>query len=172
MGTNATQRRAAGSGARCIDVYAADVSRGWRIVRQVTPEFAFRKVNEGKWREQFDEFGNFFGVQVIAAVKTDQELPSGTSATTITARDSMVYAGLAGRSRTMGMSEDRRIGRYSHVTGNALPPEDRIERVIAKVQQWPYPASRIDSGVQSHTSFDRSRIIYGDRAPRVYPRVS
>lgn len=163
MGTNASQRRAAGSGDRCIDVYAADVSRGWRVVRQVTPEVAYRKVLEGKWSEQFDAIGNFFGVQVVAAVKTDQELPSGTSATTITARDSMVFAGLAGPSRTIGMNEDRRIGRYSAVTCSALPPEDRIERVIAKVQQWPYPASRIDSG--------RGPVRYGDRALRVYPRA-
>lgn len=161
MGMNAAQRRAAFSD-RSIYVYGADTSRGWRIVQVVTPESAYKKVMEGKCSELFDDLGNFLGVQILAAVKTDQDLPSGTSTTTITARDVLYFVGGGGKSRTIGMSEDRRITRYSPVTCKALPPEDRVERVIAKVQQWPFPASRIDSG--------RGPVKFGDRATRVYPR--
>lgn len=156
-----SDRRRAIAVDRCIDVYSADTSLGWRIVRQVTALYAFHRVVEGKWRELFDSIGNFYGVQVVPAVKTDQELPSGSSAATITFRDNMLYAGCGGRSRTIGRSEDFRITRYSQVSCKALPPEDRIERVIAKVQQWPYPASRIDNG--------RGQPCFGDRAIRVYP---
>jgi hypothetical protein len=163
MGTNASQRRAAGS-IRCIDVYPADVSLGWRIVRQVTPEFAYKKVLDGQWREAFDDCGNFLGCQVIAAIGIDRELSDEEeSASTITAHENRLNAGLDGRSRTIGMSEDRRITRRHPKTWSALPPEDAIERAIAKVQQWPYPASRIDNG--------RGPIAYGDRAIRVNPRV-
>lgn len=147
---------------RSIDVFAADTSLGWRIVRQVSAMYAYQKVTEGKWVEIFDDIGNFYGVKIVAAVKSDQELLSGTSATTVTARDAMLYAGLGGASQTIGRSEDYRITRYSRVTCKALPPEDRIERVMAKVAQWPYPASRIDDG--------RGKAIFGDRAMRCYPR--
>jgi hypothetical protein len=147
---------------RCVDVYAADTSLGWRIVRKVSAILAYNKVVEGKWVEIFDDIGNFYGVKVVASVTSDQELPSGTSATTITARDAMLQAGLGGRSQTIGRSEDYRITRYSRVTCKALPPEDRIERVMAKVAQWPFPASRLDDG--------RGKAIFGDRAIRCYPR--
>jgi hypothetical protein len=147
---------------RCIDVYSADTSLGWRVVRQVTALYAFQRVVEGKWRELFDSIGNFYGVQVVPAAKTDQELPSGTSATTITARDAQLFAGLGGKSQTIGRSEDFRLTRSSRVTCKALPPEDHIERVMAKVAQWPYPASRIDDG--------RGKPMLGDRAIRCYPR--
>jgi hypothetical protein len=147
----------------CIDVYAADTSRGWRITRQTTPAIAYKKVLSGKYREVFDDFGNFFGVQIIAAAKTDLELVSDEdSTTTITARENRLNAGLAGQSHTIGLTEDRRITRQHPVTFAVLPPEDGIERVRAKVNQWPYPASRIDNG--------RGAPFFGDRAVRVYPR--
>jgi hypothetical protein len=149
---------------RSIDVYVADQSRGWRVVRQVTPVFAYDKVSRGLWSEMFDSYGTFVGVQVIAAVKTDQDLLSGASSVTITANEVMINAGCRGRSRTIGMCEEQRINRRAdgpNGDGRALPPEDRIERVMAKVKQWPLPASRIDDG--------RGKPVYGDRALRVYP---
>jgi hypothetical protein len=159
----ASERRRAIALDRCIDVYSADTSLGYRLVRQVTALYAFNKVAEGQWQEIFDSLGNFRGVKMLAAVKSDQELPSGTSATTITARDKMLFAGLGGPSRTIGRDENYRITRYSSITGKALPPEDSIERVIAKVQQWPFPASRIDNG--------REMRVFGDRAIRCYPHT-
>jgi hypothetical protein len=152
-----------------IDVYAADTSRGWRVVRQVTPIQAYNKVTRGKWHELFDELGNFFGVQVTAAVKTDQDLQSGATAATITYKENVLYS-CGGPSHTIGMSEDARITRYSNRLCRALPPEDRMERVIAKVQQWPFPASRIDNGRGPVPNEIYSRVgEYGDRALRVYP---
>jgi hypothetical protein len=151
---------------RCIDVYPADESSGVRVIRQVSPAFAFEKVARGLWIELFDGYGSFIGVQVIAAVKSDQDLQSGASSLTITAKEVMINAGCRGRSRTIGMCEEQRINRRAdgpNDDGHALPPEDRIERVLAKVRQWPLPASRIDDG--------RGKPVFGDRAIRVYPRM-
>jgi hypothetical protein len=120
----------------------------------VSPTFAYNKVMNGKWRECFDDFGNFYGVQVVAAGRCDMDLISDEdSVTTITAAESKQNAGLDGPSRTFGRSEDFRISRRQ--------PEDWIERAQVKVQQWPFPASRIDNG--------RGPVRFGDRAIRVYP---
>lgn len=156
---------------RCIDVYAADTSRGWRVVRQVTPLYAYDKVALGKWHELFDDFGNFYGVQVVAAVRCDMDLMSDEdSATTITASESKQNAGLDGPSMTFGQSEDFRIDRHHPITGTAQPPEDWIERAQQKVKEWPFPASRIDNGRDPLPTKIYSRVgEYGDRALRVYP---
>lgn len=162
MGLSHSQRRAR-SGDLSIDVYPADESRKWRAIRKVTPLYAWDKVSRGLWSELFDDFGNFYGVQILAIVKTDKDLPSGATATTITAADSKLCAGLSGPSRTLGLTEEGRITRFHSVTCRPLPPEDRIERAIAKVNQWPMPASRIDNGTGAP--------VFGDRAVRVYPRI-
>lgn len=129
------QRRAE-FGERCINLYPPDTALGWRVIRQVTPAEATKKVASGQWREVFDEHGNFWGYQVLANFKTDSDLPSGASSTSITARECELNAGLGGRSRTMGMIEADRISRRHPKMGKALPPEDAVERAIAKVKEF------------------------------------
>ena len=149
---------------RSIDVYSADTSQGWRIIRKVTAIYAFEKVVAGYWKEIFDHIGNFIGVQILAVVKSDEEIPSGATAATITFIEIIRNAGLEGRSRTIGRDENFRITRENPKDGKPLPPEDNIERAIAKVKQWPFPASRIDNG--------RGKPVFGDRAIRCYPHSS
>jgi hypothetical protein len=149
---------------RCIDVYAADSSRGWRVTRQVTAEYAYEKVVVGNWREVYDTYGTFLGCQVLARIRTDSDMPSSEdgSTTTITAPENKRASGLNGISQTIRMCEEQRITRHSRAY-TVLPPEDLIERAMIKVRQWPLPASRIDNG--------RGLPVYGDRACRVYPRI-
>jgi len=104
---------------------------------------------EGKLREVQDEHQNFLGYQLISNFKTDNDLPSGVSSTSITVTECVLNAGLGGYSRTLGMGEEERISRKSR-EGKQLPPEDAIERAIEKVKEWP--------------------LMHGDRAVRCYPK--
>jgi len=160
MGKSRTQRRAE-KGERCVSVYPPDTSLGWRVIYHVSKPQAAAKLASGEWREVYDEHGNFMGCQVLATFKQDEELPSGASSSSITVSECELNAGLGGRSHTVGMPEDRRISRRNQV-GRALPPEDAVERAQAKVNQWPWPASRIDDG--------SGQPVYGDRAVRCYPK--
>jgi len=148
-GTNAQQRRAQ-QGERCMNLYPPDTTLGWRVIRQVSQAQALKKLACGQWRAVNDEQGNFLGYQVLATFKTDNELPSGASSTSITVNECELNAGLRGKSRTWGMNEEDRISRRHPTSGKALPPEDAIERAIAKVREWPLP--------------------HGDRAVRAYPK--
>jgi hypothetical protein len=151
MSKTANDRRSQSS-ERSIAVYPADTSLGWRVIRMVSPNVALGKLALGVWREVFDEHRNFVGCQVLQTVKTDSELPSGASSTSITVNECELNAGLGGKSRTAGMPEDKRLSRF-RTTANGilpLPPEDAIERAQAKVKEWTKP--------------------HGDRATRVYPK--
>jgi hypothetical protein len=160
MGKSSSQRRAE-KGDRCINVYPPDTSLGWRVIRQVTPAKAAENLAAGRWREVYDEHGNFWGCQLLLSFKTDQDMQSGASSPSITVSECELNAGLRGSSHTAGLPEEKRISRHSQ-TGKALPPEDAIERAIEKVKQWPWPASRIDDGT--------GIAVFGDRAVRVYPK--
>ncbi len=102
--------------------------------------------------------GNHVGYQVLANLTKDEDLPSGASSSSITASECELNCG---KSRTVGLPEDKRISRRTRM-GRALPPEDAVERAQAKVRMWPHSASRIDNG--------RGDPVYGDRAVRVYPK--
>lgn len=150
MSQTGNERRAQSS-ERCISVYPADTTLGWRVIKMVSAQLAMAKLALGVWREVHDEHGSFQGCQVLATVKSDSELPSGASSTSITVNECELNAGLGGKSRTAGLSEDKRISRF-RTDGKALPPEDAIERAEAKVREWTE--------------------LHGDRAIRVYPKTS
>jgi hypothetical protein len=137
---------------RSIPVFPADTTLGWRVIRMVSVQVALGKLALGVWREVHDEHGNFQGCQVLATVKSDSELPSGASSTSITVNECELNAGLGGRSRTAGLPEDKRISRFRTTDHGILPlpPEDAIERAQAKVKEWTKPHS--------------------DKAVRVYPK--
>ena len=105
------------------------------MIYHVSKEQASRKLANGEWREVYDEHGNYWGCQVLANFKKDEDLPSGATSTSITVRECMLNAGLGGRSRTAGMSEEKRISRKSGF-GKSLPPEDAVERAAEKVKEF------------------------------------
>jgi hypothetical protein len=143
-------RLRASNEAHSLNLYPADVTLGWRVIRRVSQARGERKLALGEWREVHDEYGNLQGYQVLATFKTDLDLPSGASSTSITVSECELNAGLRGKSRTYGLDEDERLSRRNQQTGKALPPEDAIERARAKVREWP--------------------LAHGDRARRVYPK--
>lgn len=151
------------------DLYPPTTTLGWRVIKLVTAAEAQGALEQGLWREVYDEQGNLAGYQIKANFQTDDDLPSGWSSCAISENEMDLNAGAAfkhGRSKTAGMPEDLRVARrHIHgkkATGKALPPEDAVERALAKVKLWPYPASRVDDG--------KGEPVFGDRAVRVYPK--
>lgn len=93
----------------------------------------------GAWRDVYDDLGNHIGYQMIAAAEilrsSSDPLPN-SSASSITVGELKLNAGLGGKSRTAGMSENMRITRRDLKTGASLPPEDAIEKAQTKVREW------------------------------------
>jgi len=153
--------------AYCLNLYSADIALGWRVIRTVRQCQGAKKVQLGEWRMVLNELGEHIGYQVLANFRTDRDLPSGASSTSITVTEILLNALTIfrdGRSRTKGLSEEKRITRHRHIDGKALPPEDAVERAQAKVAAWPRPASHVIPGDQDSPM--------GDRAVRVYPKTS
>jgi hypothetical protein len=146
-------------------LFAADTRFGWRVIRRVTFRLGEAKVTEWKWREILDPFKTHIGYQVISKIKPARDRRYRPLPTAITAKDAKLISGLFGTSRTAGLSEDRRLTRHARYDEDKiLAPEDAIERAQEKVKQWPFPASRIDSGKRNSVP------AFGDRATRVYPK--
>jgi len=167
MGKSRTERRA--STGETLNVYPPDTALGWRVIGHTTVVRAAERVVRGHWREVFYSDGSLAGFQILATFKTEYELQSnGFSPCTISESESDLNAGTKfkhGKSQTVGRPEWKRISRHARYDDRKiLAPEDAVEKAIAKVKQWPWPASRVDGG-----SGDP---VYGDRAVRVYPKPS
>ncbi len=144
MGKTSAQRRACDG---AISLYPAETSLGWRVIGTTTAPIAAERLARGEWREVYDEHGNFWGYQVLANFTKDEDLPSGASSTSITVRECELNAGLGGRSRTAGMTEEQRISRKNKF-GKALPPEDAVERAQEKVK-----------AMEAHRLFDAVKVV-------------
>ena len=122
-----------------MNLYPAETSLGWRIVRQVTAMEAAEKVALGHWSWVWYETGELAGAQMLASFKTDFDLPSNDrTAATITLVEVRMNAGEMGRSHTLGMPEYRRVSRHAKYDDKRiLEPEDKIERAIFKIKMWP-----------------------------------
>ena len=120
---------------RNFSLWSSETDYGWRVVRQISFVEGEGKVARGEWRRVADTFGNHIGYQALANFKSDEELPSGASSTSINVWECLLNAGLGGRSRTAGLSEDERISRKTRF-GKPLPPEDDVERAQAKVTEF------------------------------------
>jgi len=118
-----------------INLFPAETSLGWRVIRQVSCSEASEKLATGEWREVYDEHEKFLGCQVLANFKKDEDLPSGATSTSITVWECMLNAGLGGKSHTAGLPEERKVSRKTRF-GKALPPEDAVERARAKVAEF------------------------------------
>lgn len=105
-------------------LWSADTSRGWRVVNRVSYADAARKVEQGKWREVYDDVSCVLvGFQVIspAMCRGDKDIrASDNHSAAICAKEMQAVVGCLGKSRTARMSEDERAGERK--------PEDFIER--------------------------------------------
>lgn len=154
-----------------FDLYSADTSLGWRVIKKVSSAVGEQQVVQGKWREVYDAYDCHIGYQILAVLWQNKEQSSRPTSCVIVQREMLLIAGRAfkkGRSKTAGMTEEQRITRRdlrSKVgTGRALPPEDAVEKAQEKLKQYESPASRIDDG--------KGAAVFGDRAVRVYPKKS
>ena len=129
--------------------YMSNTTHGWSLIRNISHEAGEHKCALGVAKRVYDSVGEFAGYQAIEAAQAESEsLPSSAS---ITLREMMAFAGTAfpgGKSRTarMGDDEARRMGRINPATGLALPAEDYIELVIAKVAMFS-PRMRLSAAV-------------------------
>jgi hypothetical protein len=132
----ASQRRFRGG---ALNLYPAETTLGWRVIGLTTALRAAEKLAQNEWREVYDEHGTHLGYQIVANFKTDQELSSNPSSCAVTVRESELNAGQCfrrGKSRTMGMPEDKRLSRPKGLNGRIPAPEDAVERVVEKVKEW------------------------------------
>jgi hypothetical protein len=149
------------SGSQTLIVFSDETTLGWRVLRRISVAEYQRRKSRGEMRPVFDESGNLIGCQPIKVF--DQHLTTRSTPAAIIPREVVLLAGTAfrdGRSRTAGLTEQKRMERASRVhprTGKLLPPEDAIERVEEKVRLQTESANYHDGG--------------RDRAPRVYPRA-
>jgi hypothetical protein len=121
-----------------LPLYPADASRGWRVIRQVPFAKGSEKVAAGEWALLCHTDGTPWYFQIIANFKADADLPASEPTRPITAHESALNAGLFGQSRTAGMPEDVRLSRHDRYdTDRPLPPEDAVERAMAKTRVWP-----------------------------------
>jgi hypothetical protein len=128
---------ASGSTRRFL-VYGSYTTLGWRVVRHCTQARGEAMVQQGEWRRVVSrESGELIGFQLVSpdrCTKGDYDLLSMHAPAAISVSEMQVNAGCHGRSRTRGMSEDRRLERRE--------PEDAIERTMAKIAVWPLVGSR------------------------------
>lgn len=122
-----------------MDLYHTDSVLGWRVIRRISCQDAEKKVELGVMRRVLDGAGNHIGYQPVApaAARMDMDVPSQPSPVTIMRGQMEMNA--VGRSRTMGMSEAKRLERAASIdpnTGKHRDAEDRIERVQRKVQVY------------------------------------
>ena len=108
MSQTSAQRRASKGD---ISVFPAETSLGWRAIRTVTVARAVQKLANGEWAEVRDQQGNFLGCQVLANFKKDEDLPSGATSTSISARECVLNAMGLRESRTARLTEQEKISR-------------------------------------------------------------
>lgn len=132
--TNASQRTL---------LYGPNTTLGWRVIRAIDAREGERGVEQGKFREVYDSVTNIrIGFQLVSTSEQrgDLDLPSLPSSATISPREMRVNAGLCGRSRTAGLSEEKRLERAAArdpKTGEYRTPEDEVERIQRKVAVYP-----------------------------------
>lgn len=139
MGKNRRRNLSPSSTTNLWPVFAIETDRGWRVVRNVPQAEAELKVERGEFVRVYDELTKAcVGYKPSSGPSSpgDLDFPSHGSRPSITARESQTIAGARGRSRTVGMSEDRKISRRN-LSGHLCAPEDAVELAMEKFRVWP-----------------------------------
>jgi hypothetical protein len=109
---------------------------GWRATRWIHPDEGERKVAIGQLRHVLDPSGKLIGYQMAEGMPRDENMPSRRAPVSLSVHDMELIAGQTfpkGKSKTAGLPEDLRISRVHPLSGRALPPEDDVERAVAKL---------------------------------------
>lgn len=90
--TSAERRLAKGDMA---NLYAGDMTLGWRVVRQVPMTLGFEKVAKREWRQLEYEDGSLAGFQPVEGCQPEAAAGvfPGWSPVTITVKEMQLYAG-------------------------------------------------------------------------------
>lgn len=135
-------------------VYVGDTNLGWRIIRTTSFEKGERLVLDGRFERLFDALtGKHIAYRISGNAIHARINEARFSSTSLTERDAQAIAGLFGKSKTAGMSEEMRLTRTCPRTGKHLATEDFIERAAARVEAYTSSAN-----------------VRGDLALRVYPK--
>jgi len=120
-----------------LTLYAPyDVADDWLRVKDVLFVDGERMCRSGVWVRIYDAKGSHVGYEMCQREEWNSYV-TRESPRAISASEMMLYAGRAfrfGRSRTAGLTEKQRLARRDERTGLWLPPEDKVERVEAKVE--------------------------------------
>ena len=149
-----SRRRRRGAG---LFLYVEDAVLGLRRMRPILFEDGERAVERRQFDHVRDDNHKLIGYVSCDGRKRPQPEPKSSNRTdpaAITANESRAYAGLMGKSRTVGLCEDQRKARVHSNTGRVMPAEDFVERAQNKVNSFAASAN----------------FRTGDRAVRVYPR--
>ncbi len=177
------------SGAATFNVMHNNSDGTWHYLGRISFQSAERKVDAGKWQRVYNQQNLHIGYEIcdsnpeavlaslhrevkskvkLGPVRRDKATAQASAekkvSICISSKEMQIYAGQVfkhGKSRTYGMTDEQRASRISE-RGNRLSEEDAVERVVAKVELWPHPASRVAAD---------ERAPYGDRAVRVYPKA-
>lgn len=167
--SRATRRSVSGV---MVNLFDENTSLGCRVKYRVSATLALEKIALKQWRAVWYENGDLAGAQpmraetiAIAGKTFNDVLIERLIGVTITLAEVRRNAGEFGESHTMGMPEWKRLNRHALFDASRiLPAEDAIERAIAKVRQWPFPASVIGTD-------EKGAPVFGDKAVRVYPHA-
>ena len=115
-------------------LFGATTTLGWRVVRMVSFAEGEKRAGRGSVRRVYDEVTNeHIGYQLVSSheQRGDRDLRSQPSTASISMREMQLNAE---RSRTVGLTEERRMERVAL----GLAPEDLVERVQCKVRVFPH----------------------------------
>lgn len=114
-------------------------SLGWRVTRRISREAGERMLVAGHAVQVHDEHGNMVGYHKVDAPLARNGVGANPMPVVLTAREMDLIAGQFfrhGRSKTAGMSEAQRLSRIDPMTRRLLPPEDGIERALARLESY------------------------------------
>jgi hypothetical protein len=124
---------------RFLPLFSSDSEMASRILRRVSPAEAEKFEAMGLWERRYDtRSGELIGYWMCAK-RDDRDVPSAGWTPTAISGDEMeinaaTVAFAGNRSRTVGLSEERRLERVKQ----GLPAEDHAERVQCKVLVFPH----------------------------------
>lgn len=109
---------------------------GFRVVQRTDQQTALLYEALGVWRPVFDQVtGRLLGYRVVGLeAKGDDDLPHSFTTAAISKTEMEVNAMGTRASHTFRLSEADRLACIK----NGRPPEDAVERTIAKVRVYPY----------------------------------
>ena len=108
---------------------------GFSVITRASLEVGAQHEQLGIWRREYDSStGQHIGYRVIGVElqRVDADLRSQRTPASISAAENLINAGGRRGSRTIGLTEPDRLARIK----NGDEPEDRAERVIAKVRVY------------------------------------